>query len=600
MCGIAGIVNWKGADSVEKMTHMLRHRGPDDAGFYSDEYAALGHRRLSIIDLSPAGRQPMANEAEDLHLVFNGEIYDYEALRSRLAGHTFRSHSDSELLLHLYEEKGEDLVHEISGMFAFAIWDRKRKRLLLARDPMGKKPLYYRLQNDGIAFASELKAFGGGEVSREALHAYLVLGYVPGELSIFEGVRKLLPGSVAVFDESGFRSRRYFIAGAKSGSWEKDASEYERELAEKLREAVRRRLVADVEVGLFLSGGIDSSLLAALVAERQKIRTFSIGFTSAAFDESSHALRVSKILGTEHVAHVVGPKELIGAVSEVARIFDEPFADASAAPTCLLAKMTAEHVKVALSGDGADELFGGYPTLRAQAWADRLSAVSGLGPFMRRGIDRVGEGGGYYPAGYVLKRFTESFGRSAWRRQLHWTSYVSPDVISTVLPGAEGFPAVIEEIGSSCESASSSETSRTLDQRLYLPDNILVKTDRATMGYSLEARAPFLDRELVDFANRLPNPLVSGKVLLKRILRKTPVGFAAARPKRGFAVPVSSWLRGDLKDWARQRIEAAPKFGLDARGIDILWKEHQEKKRDRWREIWAIVMLMEWSERWRQ
>lgn len=589
MCGIAGIVSFRkfNSDVINDMTSALSHRGPDDSGFHLDNEVALGHRRLSIIDLSPDGHQPMTNEDGTLWLVFNGEIYDYAALRDRLErnGHTLRSRTDSETLLHLYEEKSERLVDEIAGMFAFAIWDSARRRLLLARDRMGKKPLYYALLPDGIAFASELKALLRHpqitrEIDREALEAYLVLGYVPGELSIFRGVRKLLPGSTAVFDESGFRSERYYVPRVEPGAWKADVREYEADLLKKLRVAVERRLVADVEVGIFLSGGIDSSLIAALAAERHpRIRTFSIGFSEAAFDESAHAARVAKTLGTEHIARSLDPAALIDATEHIAANFDEPFADASAAPTLLLSKITSDHVKVALGGDGADELFGGYPTLRAQRWADRLQFLGA------RDLSRLPDGSGYYPFGYVAKRFAGALGRDPAKRQVAWTSYLSPEEI--------GWPALPEITG------DSEVISRTLDQRLYLADDILVKTDRASMAHSLEVRAPFLDVDVVKCANTLPAELARGKVLLRRILRKTKVGFIAARPKKGFAVPISTWLRGELKDWARERIESARDLPIDQSRIMQMWEEHQSRRRDRWRELWAIAIYSEWEKTWR-
>lgn len=623
MCGICGIVRLTGISAdepIREMTRRLTPRGPDDEGYFADKHATLGHRRLSIIDLSDAGRQPMANEDATVHVLFNGEIYDYEPLRKELSagGHVLSSRTDSEVILHLYEDHGERFVDRIDGMFAVAIWDATKRRLTLARDHMGKKPLYYARVRDGIAFASELKALlKHPEISRdidqEALHGYLVLGYVPGEQSILKSVRKLSAGSTAVFDSSGMKINRYFDPAARPGDGGRLADVEGKTLA-LIKDAVRRRLVADVEVGVFLSGGIDSSLVAALVVESHpRVKTFSMGFSAGAFDESAHARRVAHVLGTEHIEETVDPRALIDAIPAVAAAFDEPFADASAIPTWLLARMTARHVKVALAGDGGDEIFGGYPTLRAQRVADALSFARPFQPALARAAGLLPEGSGYYPAGYVARRFAAGFAMEAWRRQVHWTSYIAPDDVTMLRPDLRGLPVSLAARAADCFTGDAEETSRNLDQRIYLPDDILVKSDRAAMANSLEVRAPLLDKRVVAAGNSLPRDLARGKIVLKRILARTRVPFAATRKKQGFAVPVSSWLRGELKDWARARLDeltpdgrsrdacspsGCSDFGLESRGIDVLWNEHQSRARDRWRELWALVMLAEWRARW--
>jgi len=612
VCGIAGIIDFDGPDPVQlgSMLEALVPRGPDDAGTYRDETACLGHRRLAIIDLTPTGREPLANEDGRLQLVFNGELYEYRAVRRELErrGHRFSSTTDAEVVLHLYEEYGDELVEHIDGMFAFALWDRDRRRLLLARDRMGKKPLYYRVAGRRLVFGSELKAlFALAETPRTvdpaAMHAYLLLGYVPGALSIIRGVSRLTPGTTAVFaPDCELRTRRFYTprievaAGAPCDPVEACA-----ELSHLLGEAVRRRLLAaDVEVGVLLSGGVDSSLITALAAgERERIKAFSIGFSDAAFDETAHACRVAAATGVEHICETVTPAVLLEVLPRVLSVFDEPFADASAVPTYVLARMTAEHVKVVLGGDGADELFGGYPTLRAQRWATILARLPGSGPLLRATAHCLPDGTGYYPFGYVLRRFAAGFEQSPAPRQLAWTSYLSPELLTRVGPGFSAWPVALTELFEELAGLAPETASHLLDQRLYLADDILVKGDRASMGCSLEVRTPFLDHRVVQFANGLPPALTREKTLLRRLLRHTAVPFAADRKKQGFAVPVGEWLRGEMRDWAAGLLPRAADLGLATDVIQDLWAEHLAGRRNRWRELWAVLVLCEWSARWK-
>ncbi len=614
MCGIAGIIDFEGPDPAQlgPMLEALVPRGPDDAGTYRDETACLGHRRLAIIDLTPTGREPLGNEDGRLQLVFNGELYGYRNIRTGLEqrGHRFSSTTDAEVVLHLYEEYGDDLVEHIDGMFAFALWDREERRLLLARDRMGKKPLYYRATGRRLVFGSELKALLAlpetpRTIDPTAMHAYLLLGYVPGALSIIRGVRRLTPGTTAVFGpDCRIHTRRFYtprIEPATEATAPRAPDEACAELSRLLGDAVRRRLLAaDVEVGMLLSGGVDSSLITALAAgERERIKAFTVGFSHAAYDETAHARRVAAATGVEHVCEQVTPAVLLEVLPRVLSVFDEPFADASAVPTYVLARMTAEHVKVVLGGDGADELFGGYPTLRAQRWASILGRLPGSGPLLRAAARCLPDGTGYYPFGYVLRRFAAGFEQSPARRQLAWTTYLTPDLLGRVAPGFPDWPTATTGLIEELAEFEAEPASHLLDQRLYLADDILVKTDRASMGCSLEVRAPFLDHRVVEFANGLPPALARNKVLLRRLLRRTVVPFAAERRKQGFAVPVGEWLRGDLRDWAAGLLPRAAELGLASDVIQGLWAEHLAGRRNRWRELWSVLVLCEWSARWK-
>ncbi len=609
MCGIAGIIDFSGVDStpLAAMLGALEHRGPDDAGSFTDASACLGHRRLAIVDLSPAGRQPLANETGRLQLVVNGEIYAFRELRARLEkrGHKFRSHSDSEVILHLYEEHGPACLEHIHGMFALALWDSGRRRLFLARDRMGKKPLYYTLIHGKLLFASELKALRAHpdvrpEIDPEALCAYLLLGYVPDQYSIFKNIRKLPPGGFAEFAPGcGLRTRRYYrpeITPARVRSIRRDDAVAETLV--RLRRAVQKRIdAADVEVGILLSGGIDSTLIAALAAESGgRVKTFTMGFESKAFDESEPARRVAEALGTEHYNERFGPRQLLDAIPAVFAAFDEPFADASALPAFLLAKMAVSQVKTVLGGDGGDELFGGYPTLRAQRWARVLAPIPGAAALMRAAARGLPLREGYYPMAYVLPRFAAGLNLPPAARQLAWTAYVPPRRIPQILPGCTPeIPRLVQAAIAGIPSRPVEVASRLLDQRLYLPDDILVKTDRASMANSLEVRAPLLDAELVEFANGLPLPLARNKRLLRQALAQTPAAFAARRPKHGFAVPVARWLRHELRDWAEAALERLPEFGIDARAVRRIYDAHRARRGDYWRELWALLALGQWA-----
>jgi asparagine synthase (glutamine-hydrolysing) len=607
MCGIAGILSFTDPDfsPLAAMSDAIAHRGPDDAGSFTEAPIALAHRRLSILDLSPRGRQPIWNEAGTVAVVFNGEIYDHVSLRAALEarGHRFASATDTELLVHLYEDQGVAFVEHLDGMYAFALWDRTRQSLLLARDRWGKKPLHYAPIDGGCAFASEVKSLlrhpaVSRAVDPDARHEFLLLGYVPGEASIFESIRKVPAGGVVEIDARGIFPRRGAVPTMKPAEAPLEWNDFLDHVRSDLDRAVARRLVADVEIGVFLSGGVDSSLVAhAAAARRPGLRTFSMGFDSRAFDESGAARRSAEILGTRHQEERMTAKDLIEAIPRVFATFDEPFADVSMIPTWCLARFAATHVKVVLGGDGGDELFGGYPTLRAQRWANVFALLPGATAIASAAASALPDGRGYYPAGYLVRRFASGMGRPPWQRQLAWTAYVPPAEIPEVLGVTDAWPrrlrALAEHLGDQAEIVS-----HNLDLRLYLADDILVKTDRASMAHGLEARSPFLDLQLAGTALAAPLTYVREKRALRALLGRTPLGDRASVPKRGFTVPVAEWMRGELKPWVEERLGAVANAGVNPEPVRRWWKEHLSERRDRWRELWAILALVEWRAKW--
>lgn len=569
MCGISGLVSTgvrPDESRVRRANAALRHRGPDAEGIWTSGPAVLGHRRLSIIDLSPEANQPLLNEDGTIGVVVNGEIYDHEELRARLErrGHRFRSKADSEVVLHLYEERGVDCVDELFGMFSFALWDSKARRLVLARDRAGKKPLYYRRTPDGgIAFASEsqalLQAFPELPVEPDlaAIDEYLTLQYVPSPLTAFRGISKLQAAHVAVFEPGkDLVVRRYWRkpSGPELGG---DERELERELRRLLTRAVRRRMVADVPVGAFLSGGIDSSSIVALMMQQSSrpVQTFSIGFPDASDSELPWARRVAARYGTEHHEAVVGP-DVAEILDATVRHHGEPFADSSAVATYCLSRLARERVTVALSGDGSDEIFAGYtryvtaqlahvhdtlPGALRRAYREGLRlAVSVAAPHVAGYVDHFEDGEAVrYP--YIMCQFTPEE-KAALQEPAAWSSLRSGTT--------ERFRRVLSE------SARRSQLGRLidLDWSTYLVDDINTKVDIASMAHALEVRCPFLDTDVVEFAARLPRRMlmrIRGKRILRRALGDLVPREVMNRRKRGFGLPLRRWLSGELGVLAR-------------------------------------------------
>ncbi len=622
MCGICGYLGFDDRDLLQKMTEALAHRGPDDAGTYLADGIGLGHRRLSIIDLSPAGRQPMSNEDGSVWVTFNGEIYNFGELRPELdaAGHRFATRTDTEVLVHGYEAWGaEGLLDRLRGMFALALWDAGRRSLLLARDPLGKKPLFYARTRRGLVFASEPKSLYldpalDRTLDGDALRKYLFYGYVPAPASLHPGLRKVQPGHYLLARDGALSERPYWrppVPG--SAAVPPSLLQAADHLDAILSRAVARRLISDVPLGIFLSGGIDSSTIAAVAARRagRRVRTFAIGFSEAAYDESDHARRVARHIGAEHTEETLTPSRLLDVIPNLGGILDEPMADASIIPTFLLSQMARRHVTVALGGDGGDELFAGYPTYFGHQVADaydRLPAALrhlGIRPLVELLPARFGN----YTLDYMARKFVEASGEPPGIRHHLWMRYFPPAEIGRVL--AEGFPAADPPYGdiaahlAGLPPLGSVETALHLNLRLYLQDCILVKVDRASMATSLEVRSPFLDRDVVDFMVPLPLRLKlcrgRSKVLLKALAERYLPADIVHRKKQGFTVPVAEWFRGPLCPLLRDALKPArlSRQGLfNARAVEALIAEHESGRRNRWKELWALLIFQLWWERY--
>lgn len=634
MCGIVG---WMGPSIdvtiARQMSKAIAHRGPDDHGEWAEEGIWLAHRRLSILDLSPAGRQPMISASGRYVITYNGEIYNSPELSKELAesGHIFRGHSDTEVMLAAFEEWGvEPALGKFNGMFAFAVWDRQTRRLLLARDRMGEKPLYFAERDGSIAFASEL----GGlwhlpwldrRVDRTALAAYLRYLCVPAPATIVRGARKLSPGTIYRWQDGRGETRAYWTIDEVANSGfdhrlELGMEEAADALEGLLRDAVRIRMRSDVPYGAFLSGGIDSSLVVAMMQQesRQPARTFTIGFTEKSHDESAHARAVASHLGTQHAERFLSPREVIDLVTGVARIHDEPFADSSSVPTMLLARFAREQVTVALSGDGGDELFGGYPRY---FWAGRIGRLrQRLGPFGSRAfaglLDSAPrsllDGGDRF---LLARKFGGANGLGD--RVHRFASYLRnpPEAVYRSIISAWKEPGLIapgqfheglDPDLSAFARMGWAEKMMAADQKNYLPDDILTKMDRATMAVSLEGRAPLLDHRLVEWSWRVAPHLKlsdtgdSGKLLMRRVLYRFVPAEMMERPKMGFGMPIGKWLRGDLREWAESLLtpEVLAGAGLEPAPVREAWKAHLLGS-NRLAEVWSILTWVQWQTHWR-
>ncbi|MGE5645468.1 MAG: asparagine synthase (glutamine-hydrolyzing) [Acidobacteriota bacterium] len=607
MCGIAGMfLPGRAADveAVRAMCAQIRHRGPDDEGFFSAGGCAIGMRRLSIIDLR-TGHQPISNEDGSVWVVFNGEIYNYQELRSGLAqkGHRFTTNTDTETLVHLYEEEGADGLARLRGMFAFAIWDAARRKLFLARDRFGKKPLYYAALPEGLYFGSELKCLRAAGVAadldEEALRQYFQLGYVPDPLSVFRAIRKLPPGCWLTYDAAGnIREGRYWsppVAAAAPAPGLSETAAREK-LRETFDEAVRMRMIADVPLGAFLSGGIDSSCVVASMAlqSREPVRTFSIGFEESRFNELEYARMVAEKYRTEHHEILVKP-DSIALVEKLVRHLDEPFGDSSAIPTFVVSEFAARHVKVALSGDGGDELFAGYTRFAAaqkMSWLDRvprlalrLAAAAGrMLPYRAYGknylhmISRESPFERYIEANFAPFSMRERLLEPKWLR--------TAPVDCALLEGAD-----------------------TLSQAMYfetavnLPGDMLVKVDRMSMANSLEVRCPLLDQEVAALAAAIPHAwrIRNGRLkdfLISAMQDRLPPALLT-RPKMGFGVPLSIWFRTSLRAFLWDHLRSKRFRGrgfVRPAFVDHLLREHDTGRRDNYTWLWSLLMLELWLE----
>src|SRR3954447_22682337 len=618
MCGICGLVVGErerapDLDAVARMSGRLVHRGPDDDGLFHEGPMALAARRLSIIDLA-GGHQPIANEDGSCVVVQNGEIYNYRQLKRELEGrgHRFATDCDTEVLVHGYEEWGESFVERLRGMFAVALWDKRRQRLLLARDRFGIKPLYYRHAGGGLSFASELKAMleqpgFSREIDPQAVSAYLAFNSIPAPLTIFKEARKLPPGHLLVWEGGEVALRRYARPGpspaqeVRSGSAEDLAAE----LREVLDDSVRGHLVADVPVGVLLSGGVDSGGLAALASRHvdEPLRTFSIGFEEEGFDELSRARMLAERYGTDHHDLVLRP-DAVELFPNLVESFDEPFGDSSALPTYLVSKLAAGEVKVALSGEGGDELFGGYYTYVADLLARRVGRLAALARPLAEALPSSDSRVGF---DYKAKRFVRAATLPPLERHHAWKEIHSAQRRGALMGARPDWDPVDLYRERYAETGGAQRLARMqdVDLGIYLVDDLLVKTDRLSMAHSLELRVPLLDQRVADFALALPDRLKVRGFAKKRLLRRAlapmlPREIVHGR-KQGFSIPLAAWLRGPLEPFARDVLspETLDRQGcLDAAAVRPLLDAHCSGREDLSRQLWGLMAFTLWFDRY--
>ncbi|TAN62770.1 asparagine synthase (glutamine-hydrolyzing) [bacterium] len=626
MCGICGAVSYSKNNLIEegqirKMCAALTHRGPDDEGIFIDKQGhsvGLGHRRLSIIDLSGSGHQPMSNEDSSVWITFNGEIYNFHELRPRLekAGHSFSSNSDTEAIIHLYEDYGAECVKHLRGMFAFAIWDKRRKALLLARDRIGKKPLLYCRQAESFYFASEFTSLLAGgavtkKINKSALDYYLSFGYIPAPLTIYENVYKLLPAHTLLLNANGITLSRYWQPdySSKIRISEEDAAEG---LLSVLKEAVKMRLYSEVPLGAFLSGGIDSSTVVGLMSGfSAKIKTFSIGFEEKDYNELKFARNIARRFSTQHNEFVVRPKALEVLPLLVER-YGEPYADSSSIPTYYLCRETRKFVTVALNGDGGDELFAGYERYQAMLISGAYQRVPELvRSIVRKLSAALPDSADQKNKLRRLRRFMEAIDLPLRDRYIRWVSIFdaglkdklySPDFSSC--PGDRGGFGLIASHLEGLKSVGLLDTLLMTDTSTYLPDDLLVKVDIASMANSLEARSPFLDHKVIEFAASLPEAYKMKRLVKKYILKKAIAGFIPKenthRQKMGFGMPVGRWFRQELKDFLVDTLLSGTclKRGyFNPQTVKELVNGHISAKKDFSFQLWSLLMLELWHQR---
>lgn len=630
MCGITGFLRPRTPEPVDgevlrRMTRTLAHRGPDDEGFFEGDRAFLGHRRLSVIDLD-GGRQPMASEDGRVVVIFNGEIYNHKDLRRDLEsrGHAFRTRADTEVLVHLWEDEAQAMLSRLNGMFAFALWDRRDRTLLLARDRMGKKPLYWGEFSGEFVFASELRALlqhplVPREVDADALYGFLTLDYVPTPRCILRGLRKVPGGGYVLIRDGEVREATYADIPVPRECEGVGPDEAARRVFDALVAATGRRLESDVPLGVFLSGGLDSTAVVAAMAEHvpaADIRTFTIGFDDPTYDESGPARAVAERFGTEHHERTLTGRDAIALVRDCAGIADEPLGDYSLIPTHLLARFAREHVTVALSGDGGDEMFYGYPTFAAHRLADRIAHLL---PRVARErwlpglVDWLPPSDADWSLEYRLKRLARGLRQGSFARHFAWIGGLDPALARSVmhpglrarLTGGAAYPDVDAVVGRVPGRPDDLRTLAYLYARLYLQDGVLVKVDRASMAVGLEVRSPFLDPDVVALAFSLPPGLSMGrfatKVLLRRALKGRVPGAIVRRPKKGFGMPLARWLRTDLKPLLLELLSPrrlAREGYFDPEAVHSLVEAHLSGRANLRKELFNLMVFELWLSRY--
>jgi asparagine synthase (glutamine-hydrolysing) len=628
MCGLCGVLNFDGQAPVDQeglaaMTATLKRRGPDDVGFFCSGPLGLGHRRLSIIDLE-MGHQPLSNEDGSVWIVYNGELYNYREIRINLekAGHRFATQSDTEVIVHAYEEYGADCLKAMNGMFAFALWDGNRRRLLLARDRLGIKPLYYARLPQCLLFGSEVKALVAHpqferRLDVTALNLYLSLEYVPTPHSIFSGVNKLPPGHFLLVEDGETHLERYWdLRLDKSEPLStRTIAECSAEVRQLLFDAVKMELVADVPVGVLLSGGIDSSAVAAMMtrASTRPVPSFSVAFDDPSFDESVHARLVARHLGTEHHEFPLSADTALQMLPEIMAGLDEPLGDSSIIPTYCLSRFTKEHVKVALGGDGGDELFGGYSTLQAHRLANYYQRLAPgwlrhlVEPWV---LEKLPVSFDNLSFDFKMRRFLRDYSLPPVVRHHRWLGSFTPEEKAGLLTplAQKGGEKMVDLVTSHARQAHTQDPLNQVlycDLKLYLEGDILVKVDRASMANSLEVRVPLLNRVLVEYAAHLPHSFklrgLTTKFLLRQALKGILPESILTRGKKGFNAPVAKWFAGPLKPLLEellspQRLKRQGLFQPDF--VATLIKEHQARYRDHRKLLWTLLAFQMWYEHW--
>lgn len=626
MCGIAGKLWYRPPQQrdeahrlLERMAGCMAHRGPDAQGVWLDDAVRVGfaHRRLAIIDLDPRSTQPMANEDGRVRLTFNGEIYNYQALRKALAQsgrHALRTSSDTEVLIHLYEEHGVDqleaYLRQLRGMFAFGLWDARRETLVLARDPIGEKPMYYAETGDGLVFGSTIGALlESAAVERRvepaALEAYLALGYIPAPLTAFAGVRKLPAGHYLVADATGIRRLAPFWQIDFAHKIVAPVAEIERQIVERLDEATRMRMMSDVPLGAFLSGGVDSSAVVAMMARHSSrpVKTFSVSFAGTRLDESEHARLVAQTFGCDHTElnAEVHPEHL----PQIVRFFEEPFADAAAVPTYFMSQAAREHVTVVLNGDGGDENFAGY-TLRHRSFslAERVGLPAPLGHALVAVAGAMPALASESSLPYRARKSLSVFGEQGWRRNLALSAIFPPPDLSRWLTrdSSRGAYQPLQHAWQTAHRFSGLDRELYFSFALHLPEQLLVKVDRASMAWGLEARPPLLDPDYVQFCASIPaeHKLTreTSKAIFKRALRGVVPDTILDRPKQGFVPPLGTWLRRELQPLLASSMLGADSFVAQLIRPDIVRRlvdEHTSGRRDHQRKLYALLNLELWE-----
>lgn len=651
MCGIVGILSRKGAgkegviDDVERMTRTLAHRGPDATGIWSDESGKVcfGHRRLSILDLSAAGAQPMRSDCGRLSVTFNGEIYNHldirKLLESENAAPSWTGHSDTETVLYAIRHWGlEAALQRFVGMFAFAVWDARENLLTLCRDRFGEKPLFYGWIGGDLVFASELKAFAvhsrwNGTIDRRALTAFMRYSYVPAPWTIWQGIKKLTAGSFVAFEseqaggnlptpKAYWSMRDTVVAGQQSRLHDDNVATDE--LERLLSQSVQRQSLSDVPLGAFLSGGVDSSTIVALMQKQsmRPIKTFSIGFAEAAFNEAEHARGIARHLATDHTEMIVAPSDARDVIPKLSQMYDEPFGDSSQIPTHLVASLARKSVTVSLSGDGGDELFGGY---NRHVWGERLHARFGampnplkrvigvlLGLVAPEPANSLGElAGKILPqrfrilrAGDQISKIARIIDSKTFDEMYRRLSSIDDSPASAMIDGNEPVSWFNSEIARIDRPIDPLDRMTLSDALSYLSDDILQKVDRAAMAVGLETRVPFLDRDVVEFSCRIPASMKvrdgSGKWLVRQVLNRHVPRHLVERPKTGFGIPLDDWLRGPLNSWASDLLSSdrLTRQGLfDASRVNRMWSEHlRGRNHGSW--LWNVLMAQAWADTW--